>query len=95
MLPLRSGTWEHEAFSAGGLAMRTARESGAARVLMFGGHVLRRGCQCYIIDLMERGLLSCLAANGACAIHDYEFACIGASTESVAAYIRNGQFGLW
>jgi hypothetical protein len=95
VLPLRPAPWEHEAFSACGQAMRAAKESGAARVLMFGAHVLRKGCQRYIIDLMERGLVSCLAVNGACAIHDYEFARIGASTESVAAYIKNGQFGLW
>jgi hypothetical protein len=95
VLPLRPAPWENEAFPACGLAMRAAGESGAARVLMFGAHVLRRGCQRYIIDLMERGLVSCLAAGGAGAIHDYEFARIGASTESVAAYIKNGQFGLW
>jgi hypothetical protein len=33
--------------------------------------------------------------NGAGAIHDYELARIGASTESVARYIRSGEFGLW
>jgi hypothetical protein len=33
--------------------------------------------------------------NGAGAIHDYELARIGATTESVARYIREGQFGLW
>jgi len=87
--------WKNEAFSACGAAMRAAAKNGAARVLMCGAHVLRKGCQRYIIDLMERGLLSCLAVNGACAIHDYEFARIGASTESVAAYVKNGQFGLW
>jgi len=95
LLPLKPASWPGEAFSACGRAMRAAAESGAARVLMFGGHVLRRGCQRYLIDLMERGLVSCLSVNGACAIHDYEFARIGASTESVAVYIKDGQFGLW
>ena len=33
--------------------------------------------------------------NGAGSIHDYELARIGASTESVARYIRSGEFGLW
>ncbi|MCP5003855.1 MAG: hypothetical protein GY941_07875, partial [Planctomycetes bacterium] len=51
--------------------------------------------QKYIIDLMERGYISCLAMNGAGIIHDFEFALIGATTESVARYIREGQFGLW
>jgi hypothetical protein len=33
--------------------------------------------------------------NGAGAIHDYELARVGATTESVARYIRSGEFGLW
>jgi hypothetical protein len=45
--------------------------------------------------MMEQGLISCLATNGAGVIHDYELALIGATTESVARYIREGQFGLW
>jgi hypothetical protein len=36
-----------------------------------------------------------LAMNGACSIHDYELARRGATTESVARYIAEGQFGLW
>ena len=44
---------------------------------------------------MERGFITHVAGNGACAIHDYEMAMIGATTESVANYIRKGQFGLW
>ena len=62
---------------------------------MMGAHVLRSGVQRYLIDLMERGLVSCLSMNGAGVVHDFEFALIGATTESVADYIRTGQFGLW
>jgi hypothetical protein len=72
-----------------------ARQRGASVVMMMGAHVLRSGVQRYLIDLMERGLITALAGNGACAIHDYELALIGATTESVAHYIRDGQFGLW
>jgi hypothetical protein len=49
----------------------------------------------HIIDMMERGLIDHIAMNGAGVIHDYELARIGATTESVARYIRSGQFGLW
>jgi hypothetical protein len=62
---------------------------------MMGAHVLRAGVNRHIIDLMERGLIDHIACNGAGAIHDYELARIGATTESVARYIREGQFGLW
>lgn len=72
-----------------------ARQSGAARILMMGAHVLRAGVNRHIIDLMSRGYINHVAMNGAGAIHDYELARIGATTESVARYIRTGEFGLW
>jgi len=73
----------------------SARESGAARILMMGAHVLRAGVSRHLIDLMERGFISHIAVNGAGAIHDYELARIGATTESVERYIKTGEFGLW
>jgi len=72
-----------------------ARTHGAARILMMGAHVLRAGVNRQIIDLVERGFLDHVAMNGAGVIHDYELARIGATTESVARYIRTGAFGLW
>ena len=72
-----------------------ARRRGAARILMLGAHVLKVGVSRHLIDLIERGWLTHLAFNGAGAIHDYELARIGASTESVARYIQTGEFGLW
>jgi len=75
--------------------MVAARERGSSTILMMGGHVIRAGVQRFIIDLMARGYISCLSMNGAGIIHDYEFALIGATTESVARYIQTGEFGLW
>jgi len=72
-----------------------AGRAGSARILMMGAHVLRAGVNRHIIDLLERGALTHIAMNGAGAIHDYELARIGATTESVARYIRSGEFGLW
>ena len=72
-----------------------ARRSGAARILMMGAHVLRAGVSRHLIDLVERGFIDHIATNGAVAIHDYELARIGATTESVARYVATGQFGLW
>ncbi len=73
----------------------SARRKRASVILMIGGHVIRSGVQRHLIDLMERGYISCIAMNGACMIHDFEFALIGATTESVSRYIKSGQFGLW
>ena len=72
-----------------------ARDRGAARILMMGAHVIKAGASRYVIDLIERGYLTHVAMNGAGSIHDYELARIGATTESVARYIRSGEFGLW
>jgi hypothetical protein len=72
-----------------------AKKRGAARIALMGAHVLRAGVARYLIDMMERGDLTHLAMNGAGPIHDWEFALIGASTESVARYIQTGEFGLW
>ena len=72
-----------------------ARERGAARILMMGAHVIKSGASRYVIDLIERGFITHVAMNGAGSIHDYELARIGATTESVAHYIRRGEFGLW
>jgi len=72
-----------------------ARSRGAARILMMGAHVLRAGVNRQIIHLIERGFIDHVAMNGAGVIHDYELARIGATTESVARYIRSGEFGLW
>ena len=75
--------------------IRAARASGAARILMMGGHVIRAGVNRHIIDLIERGWIDLVAMNGAGAIHDFELARIGGTTESVDRYIRTGEFGLW
>lgn len=75
--------------------IKRARDRGAAVIFMMGAHVIRSGLNPFLIELMEKDLLTHIALNGAGAIHDFEFALIGATTESVAKYISNGQFGLW
>ncbi len=75
--------------------LHASKARGAARALIMGAHVIRAGVNRHIIDLMQRGFLDNVAMNGAGAIHDYELARIGATTESVARYVRTGEFGLW
>lgn len=75
--------------------LRLSKNEGKARILLMGAHVLRAGVSAHLIDLIERGWFTSIAFNGAGAIHDYELARIGATTESVARYIRSGEFGLW
>ncbi len=75
--------------------IRRARENGRAVVMLMGAHVIKQGLSRFVLKLLEEGWITHLGGNGACAIHDYELALIGATTESVARYIREGQFGLW
>ncbi len=72
-----------------------ARAAGAPVILMMGAHVIKVGLSRFVIDLMERGIVTHVGMNGAGPIHDFELALIGATTESVARYIQEGQFGLW
>lgn len=76
-------------------AMLGARSVGANTLFLCGGHVLRAGVQRYLFDLMRHGLVQGIAVNGSVAIHDFETALQNATTESVAKYITEGQFGLW
>ncbi len=72
-----------------------ARQTKRPVILMMGAHVLKVGLSRFVIDWMERRVITHVAINGAGVIHDYELALIGATTESVARYIQEGQFGLW
>lgn len=72
-----------------------AKQNSKQVIWMMGAHVMRRGNSRYIIDLMERGVITHIATNGACAIHDFEMAHIGATLEDVEVYIRDGKFGNW
>jgi hypothetical protein len=97
VLPLEAPLppFSHPALPVLGRRLVEARRRGSARIVLMGAHVLRAGVARYLIDLLERGLVTHVAMNGAGPIHDWEFALIGATTESVARYIRTGEFGLW
>ena len=58
-------------------------------VVMLGGHVVKTGLAPLLIDLMRRGVITHLAMNGSAAIHDYEVARFGATSEDVAAGLRD------
>lgn len=64
-------------------------------ILLMGAHVIKSGLSRFVIEWMRRGIVTHVAMNGAGPIHDYELALVGATTESVARYIQEGQFGLW
>jgi hypothetical protein len=65
-----------------------------AVVVMLGGHVVKTGVAPLLIDLMERGVITHVAMNGSGAIHDYEIARFGATSEDVARGLIDGTFGM-
>jgi len=76
---------------AGDIA-RAAGKKGV--VVMTGGHVVKTGLAPLLIDLMRRGVITHLAMNGSAAIHDYEIARWGGTSEDVAAGLKDGTFGM-
>ncbi len=59
-----------------------------------GGHVIKTGLSPVLIDLMERKLISALAMNGSCLIHDFEIALVGSTSEDVNEQLKTGAFGM-
>lgn len=76
-------------------AIGAARRQERPVILMMGAHVIKQGMSRYLVDLLERRIVTHLATNGAGIIHDFELARIGGTSEDVASYIRAGEFGMW
>jgi hypothetical protein len=75
-------------------AVATAARRKRGVVVMLGGHIVKTGLAPVLIDLMKRGVITHLAMNGSAAIHDYEIARFGGTSEDVAAGLRDGTFGM-
>jgi hypothetical protein len=73
--------------------MRRARELGKPIVWGIGGHVVKTGLAPLIIDLMRRGFVTGVAANGSVLVHDAEVALVGSTSEDVDATLGAGAFG--
>ena len=76
------------------LAVTEARKRGRPVVWGIGGHVIKTGLAPVLIDLMDRGLISALAMNGSCLIHDFEIALTGTTSEDVEVQLKTGDFGM-
>lgn len=74
-------------------AIVRAYDEGRPVVAALGGHVVKTGCAPYLIDWMERGVLTGLALNGSAAIHDLELAIAGRTSEDVGPRLAAGTFG--
>lgn len=71
-----------------------AFRNGHTVVTALGGHVIKTGCAPYLVDWIQRGILKAVALNGSAAIHDFELAVAGKTSENVSAQLPAGQFGM-
>jgi hypothetical protein len=78
------------------IAAEIARRHRAGRLLVLGmgAHPIKVGLGPLIVDLMERGIISAVAMNGAGIIHDFEMAYQGATSEDVGPLLVEGRFGM-
>lgn len=74
--------------------VRAARRK-AGVLVIYGAHLIKNGGQLLLVRLMDAGWVTHLATNGAGTIHDWEFAYLGRSTESVRDNVAEGRFGTW
>jgi hypothetical protein len=75
-------------------AIVNARSNARSIIWGMGGHVIKTGLSPVLIDLMDRGLITALAFNGSCLIHDYEIALTGSTSEDVDVQLQTGAFGM-
>jgi len=75
-------------------ALTTARARRRAIIWGLGGHVIKCGLAPVMLDLMRRGYVTAFALNGAAAIHDFEIALAGQTSEDVEAVLPDGRFGM-
>jgi len=73
--------------------MRRARDLGKPIIWGIGGHVIKTGLAPVIIDLMKRGFVTAIAANGSVLVHDAEIAMVGSTSEDVDVTLAEGVFG--
>ena len=75
-------------------AIHEARRKAKPVLMGMGAHVIKVGLSPILIDLVERGLVTAVALNGACAVHDFELATAGFTSEDVEAQLSEGDFGM-
>lgn len=87
-------SWRNKDFERLCRLINGAVADGRGVLFQMGAHVIKCGLGLVLRDLMRRGLITHLAMNGACAVHDFEIAFIGETSEDVADSIEDGSFGM-
>ncbi len=83
-----------EDFKAIVSAIAKAHRAEKSVVVAMGAHVIKVGLSPVVTDMMERGIITAIAMNGAGIIHDLELAIIGRTSEEVLEGLEQGAFGM-
>jgi hypothetical protein len=75
-------------------AVVTAQRTSRGVVLLLGGHVIKVGLGPLVNAWLQRGIVTHVAMNGAAAIHDFELAAYGGTSEDVESGLSDGSFGM-
>jgi deoxyhypusine synthase len=75
-------------------AIILGKKKGKTVTLAMGAHPIKVGLNPIIIDLMKRGIITHIAMNGACIVHDFELAYVGQTSEDVDHELVTGSFGM-
>jgi hypothetical protein len=75
-------------------AIAAAARARRGVIVLLGGHVIKTGMGPLLVRLLRRGVITHVAMNGAAAIHDFELAAFGGTSEDVAAGLKDGTFGM-
>jgi hypothetical protein len=75
-------------------AVATAKNRGRGVILLLGGHVVKVGLGPLVRAWLDRGVVTHVAMNGAAAIHDFELAAYGGTSEDVESGLTDGSFGM-
>ena len=67
-----------------------ARDGGKSVVMMLGAHVIKCGLSPILIDLIDSEIVTAIAMNGAGAVHDFEIAFFGETSEMVEEGLPEG-----
>ena len=87
--------WDQEGFDELCDRVVAARRAGRPVIWSQGAHVIKNGLSRYLIRLIRGGVITHLAGNGACSIHDFELGYLGGTSEHVPTAIEDGSFGMW
>ena len=75
-------------------AIVRARKKDRPVILGMGAHPIKVGLSPIIVNMIENHIITAVAMNGACIVHDYELALMGHTSEDVDIELCKGTFGM-